>query len=204
MSSSSFSSIEADSVQQSVLREARLGAWFGWISAAAWVLLGIDSIVRPVQDNRRDVFWWIPSFLMMLTIFCAHRVQRSKSLRLELYTFWIVMVAWSLVILGNFGLVFGIPSLLLLGFPGGAVVGAAGLIAFGVATWRAKVLPWFVGLALILWEPGSIAIGLLLAPISPLRDRGSYSAGLWKGFAIAIVAFGLQSVCRRWSQGKMR
>jgi hypothetical protein len=66
-----------------------------------------------------------------------------------------------------------------------------GQIAFGIATWRASLLPWYVGLALVLWEPGSIAAGLLLAPIAPLHERGSYSAGLEKGLAVTVMAYGL-------------
>lgn len=199
MSSSTGLSRDAEMLDASMERDARWGARCGWISAAAWVVLGIDSIVRPVQDNRRDVFWWIPFFFMMLAIVAVHRVQRSRGLRLELYSYWIVMIAGFLMLMGSLGLVFNIPALQGLGFPGGAVIAALGLIAFGVGTWRARVLPWSAAVALMLWEPGSIATGLLLAPISPLRDRGSYSAGLWKGFAIAVVAFGLQSLMRRQS-----
>jgi hypothetical protein len=122
-------------------REARIGASFGWISAVAWILLGIDSIARPIQDNRRDVYWWVPFLFMTLTIITVHRVQQQKNLRVERYTFWVVMVAWFLVFVGNLGLVFDVPALLALGFPGGAIVGAAALIVFGVITWRTKVLP---------------------------------------------------------------
>ena len=133
----------------------------------------------------------------MLTIIYVHRVQRSRDLRLERHTFYVVMIAWPLVIIGNLGFVFNIPALASLGLPGGAVVGTVGLIAFGVGTWRARVLPRHVGLGLILWEPGSIATGLMLSPVSPLRDRGSYSAGLWKGLAVAAAAWGMQALSRR-------
>lgn len=195
--SAGTSSVHLESLDQIAARRARRGALYGGISAVLWIVLGIDSIVRPVQDDRREVFWWFPAFFMLLTIIAVHRVQRRQDLRMERYSYWVVMIAWVLVYLGNLGLVFNVPVLLPLGFPGGAIVGAVGLIVFGVATWRARVLHWSAGLAFILWEPGSIATGLALAPISPLRDRGSYSAGIWKGFAIGMVAFGLQAVSRR-------
>jgi len=194
---STISSSTASAPDHAIARDAHTGARLGLLSAAAWIVLGIDSIVRPVQDNRREVFWWLPSILMMLTIIYVHRVQRSQGLRLERYTFYVVMIAWLLVIIGNLGLVFNIPALASLGFPGGAVVGTLGLIAFGAGTWRAEALPRYASLGLILWEPGSIATGLLLSPISPLRDRGSYSAGIWKGLAIGAVALGMQDLSRR-------
>jgi len=184
-------------LNETALRQARRGALWGYVSMTLWIVLGIDSIVRPVQDNRREVFWWFPYAFMMLTIIAVHRVQRRDDFRLERVMFWVVLVAWVLVLFGNLGLVFNIPALLPLGFPGGAIVGAVGLIVYGAATWRAKVLPWYAGLALILWEPGSIATGLMLAPVSPLRERGSYSAGIWKGLAIGMVALGLHAVSKR-------
>ena len=188
--------MQETTLDPTALTAARRGAVYGWISILLWVLLGIDSIVRPIQDDRREIFWWFPYLFMMLTIIAVHRVQRRADRRLENITFWVVMIAWVLVLMGNLGLVFHVPALLPLGFPGGAIVGAMGLIVYGVATWRARVLPWYAGLGLILWEPGSIATGLLLAPISPLRDRGSYSAGLWKGFAIGMVTMGLYTITK--------
>ena len=81
----------------------------------------------------------------------------------------------NVTVLGNLGLVLNMPSLAKLGFPAGALLFMVGLAAFGIGTWRAKVLPRYAAVALMLWEPGSIATGLLLAPISPLHERGTYS-----------------------------
>ncbi len=188
-------------VDVSIAPVARRGAIYGWISMALWIAIGIDSIIRPIQDNRREIFWWFPFVFMMLAIIDVHRVQRGP--RFERYTFYVVMFASALVLSGNLGLIFGGPSLAWLGFPGGALVWTAGLVAFGIATWLAKVLPWYAALALILWEPGSPVCALLLAPISPLRERGSYSAGLEKGLAIGIVACGLWSVKKKFTDRKI-
>ena len=194
MSSGAVSGSISAGVNQSL---ARRGAVWGWISAALWIALGLESIVRPEQDNRREIYWWFPYLFMMLTIIAVHRVQRPQHSRVERVSYWIVMIAWIAVLLGNLGLVFNLPALQPLGFPGGAIVAAAGLIVYGVATWKAKVLPWYAGLSFMLWEPGSIATGLLLAPIAPLHERGGYSAGVWKGLAIGVVAYGLHSVSKR-------
>jgi hypothetical protein len=175
------------------VREARRGERYGWISALTWVAIGVDSILGPIQDNRREIYWWVPFAFMMLTLISIHRVQRSENRRFELYSYRAVMLASALVLLGNLGLVFNVRALSALGFPGGAIVWMVGQIAFGIATWRARVFPWYLGLALVLWEPGSIIAGLLLAPIAPLHERDSYSAGLEKGFAMAVMAYGLRA-----------
>jgi hypothetical protein len=179
--------------QAQVRRVAHIGAWSGWLSAIVWIGLGADSIARPMQDTRRDVFWWIPFALLVLLIIGVHSAQRARQLRSERYSFLAVMLAAGLVFLGNLGIVFDLRALSKLGFPGGAIIWTAGLIAYGAVTWRARVLPWYAALGLILWEPGSIVTGLLLSPIAPLLDRGAYSAGLEKGLATALIAFGLQA-----------
>lgn len=175
----------------------RFGYFAGLASTVAWIVLGLDSISRPVQDNRRDVFWWLPFGLFVVSVVAVHRVQRSGALRMERYTYWAVMLASGLALLGNLGVMFNNSLLATMGFPGGAIVFTLGLVVFGIATWRARSFPKYVALALILWEPGSIATGLLLAPISPLHDRGSYSAGVWKGFMAALVAWGLRCAAQR-------
>jgi len=176
---------------------SRFGSLAAWTSTIAWIVLGLDSILRPVQDNRRDLFWWLPFGLLVASLVAVHRVQRSRALRIEPYAFWTVMLASGLVLLGNLGVMFNNSLMATMGFPGGAMVFTIGLVAFGITTWRARAFPKYVALALILWEPGSIATGLLLAPISPLHDRGAYSAGIWKGLTTALVAWGLRCTAPR-------
>jgi hypothetical protein len=86
------------------VREARWGERYGWISALAWMALGLDSILRPIQDNRREIYWWIPFAFMMLTLVSIHRVQRSQKRRFELYSYWTVMLGLGLGSAGEFGL----------------------------------------------------------------------------------------------------
>ena len=55
----------------------------------------------------------------------------------------------------------------------------------------------WAALAIILFEPGSVAFGLDLSPIAPVQDHGAYTAGVEKGIALAIVGLGLIAVRNR-------
>jgi hypothetical protein len=160
------------------------------VAALCWIALGLDSILRPAQINARDTWWMLPFLLTTGAFWLVHSVQASRTDWLERAAFYTLMIASALVFAGSIGIQAEQPALAALGFPGGAVIWAAGLMVFGVATLRAAVFPRFVGIALLLLEPGSILTGLALAPISPLHDRGSYSAGVEKGLALALVSYG--------------
>ncbi|GEM_PF-3412091 len=198
MSSASFARSVVTAPQPAVhVPHAARGAQLGFWAAAAWIALGIESLLRPQQHNYRDVLWLIP-FLLSVATFCyLHVSQRASSSKIERYGFYAVLMASILAIVGNVGVLTGIRQLAVFGFPWGAVVWTVGLIAYGIGTWRAKILPRYVALALILLEPGSILTGLALAPVSPLHDRGAYSAGIEKGLVLAILAMGMRSLSGR-------
>lgn len=157
----------------------------------------MDSIIRPVQDNRRDVLWFLPFLSFVVGYLSLGAIQKRAKRRYERAAFYVLVLASVAVALGQLGIVLEIPALQRLGFPGGAIVWMLGQIAYGVATWRVHLFPRYVALALILWEPGSILTGVLLAPISPLRDRGAYSAGLEKGVGTLFLGIGLWIYSRR-------
>ncbi|HEY6182278.1 MAG TPA: hypothetical protein VIW67_08530, partial [Terriglobales bacterium] len=173
---------------------ASQGSFVAIWAAVSWVLLGIESIVRPRQVNFRDVVWIIPFSLTTAAFVYLHLVQRSRESKVETIGFYAVIIASLLAFLGNVGVQLDAPMLAKFGFPWGALLWMAGLIVFGIGTWIAKVLPWYVGLALILLEPGALLTGLALAPVAPLHDRGAYSAGIEKGFVLAVVALALSQL----------
>jgi hypothetical protein len=190
MGSTALSSVRPVSPHQQKL--AATGSVFAFVSAIAWILLGVDSIIRPYQVNARDTYWMIPASLMAITFIYVHLVHESRQPKLEVIGFWAVMFATALVFAGSIGLQLNIQSLAFLGFPGGAIVWIVGMFVFGLGLLKADVLPKYVGWAIILFEPGSMLAGMALSPIAPLLDRGAYSAGVEKGLAIAIVAWGLR------------
>jgi hypothetical protein len=59
---------------------------------------------------------------------------------------------------------------------------------------RARVLPSYAGLGLVLLEPASILTGLAFAPLVGLSDHGAYSGALPKAVALFLVARGIRSI----------
>jgi hypothetical protein len=178
-------------------RTALTGAYFAYFSALAWICIGVDSIVRPQQDNRRDALWFICFVPFMVAFWCLSKIHEPLRSRFERVTFWVLIVASALAMTGQIGNVFEIHPLQVLGFPLGAIAWMIGMIVYGIAIWRPRIVPWYSALALILWEPGSIVTGVLLAPISPLHERGGYSAGLEKGLGTLLIGVGLHLYARK-------
>jgi hypothetical protein len=179
------------------VRWARTGIFVAYTAAGCWIALGLESIIRPEQENYRDWLWLAPFLLTMLTFYFVHMVQSGVGQNMERAGFYFVMVASVLALLGNVGVSLEQRTLATLGFPWGAVLWTVGLIGFGLGTWQAKVLPRYVALTLILLEPLSILTGVLLAPVSPLHPRGGYSAGVEKGLCLALIGMGLRAVTLR-------
>lgn len=180
-----------------VSKQATTGAWLAAIAAACWTALGAESILRPWQANYRDALVLIPFGLTAISFIFAHAVQRARGGRAEAIGYYCAITASVLALLGAAGVMSGRDSLQVLVFPWGALLWMVGLTVFGIGTLLAKTLPRYVGIAILLLEPGSLVTGLLLSPIAPVRDHGSYTAGVEKGLAMAIVAIGMRSLRRK-------
>ena len=178
------------------------GVFVAVLAAATWIALGIESIVRPEQENYRDALWIIPFALTAIAFCYVHAVQHARATRFGIFSFYFLMVASFLVFLGNVGVLANEPILAKLGFPVGALLWMLGLVLFGIGTWTANTLPRYVAVAIMLLEPGSLATGLAFAPIAPLHERGAYSAGIEKGLVLALVAVGMRTVLRQINSQK--
>jgi hypothetical protein len=74
-----------------------------YAAAACWIALGLESIVRPEQENYRDWLWMLPFALTMLIFYFVHVVQRGAGQNVERAGFYFVMIASGLTVLGNVG-----------------------------------------------------------------------------------------------------
>ncbi|GAA4467574.1 hypothetical protein GCM10023189_51500 [Nibrella saemangeumensis] len=182
----------------SSLYASALAGWrTGLLATFSWIALGIESIIHPQQNNIRDLYWMIPFTLTALTFVYLHRLQRSATFLTEQIAFYALMGSMALVWLGNVGLLTDQPLLTIFSFPYGPLLWISALIGYGVVTLKINRLPRYVGWTLILLEPVSLLCGLALSPVAPLLDRGAYSAGVEKGMAVFLVAWGIRSLTRR-------
>ena len=175
-------------------RYAIAGTGVAFAAAILWAALGIDSLARPIPDNRRDLMVLVPFFLTTLVLWFIGQVQSPRRDRRERVTFWFLIIASCLTILGGIGNVLHSPLLEHLGFPAGPLLWTVGLIVYGIACWRTRIFPRYVAVTLILFEPASIFTGVALSPIAPLHDSGSYTGGVEKAVAVMILGFAIRQL----------
>ena len=82
---------------------ATLGFRCGVVGALTWFAMGVESVLRPFQDNRRETFWLLPFVLTMITFVCVHLIQRRRS-RIAGLGFAAIAAASGLILIGNLGL----------------------------------------------------------------------------------------------------
>ena len=175
-------------------RYATAGAGLAFAAAILWAAIGIDSLARPIQDNRRDLMVLVPFFLTTLVLWFIGQMQSPHRDRLERVTFWFLIIASCLTILGGIGNLLHSALLEHLGFPAGPLFWTAGLIVYGIACWRTRIFPRYVAVTLILFEPASILAGVALSPIAPLHDSGSYTGGVEKAVAVMILGYAIRQL----------
>jgi hypothetical protein len=81
------------------------------LAAGAWLLLGIESVLRPGQHDYRDALWLVPWLLTAAALRQLHLAQRSPAARLERWSYWAVLVAMTGCVGGNLGLLLDIDAL---------------------------------------------------------------------------------------------
>jgi hypothetical protein len=175
-------------------RTVRGGVVAASVAAAGFLALSAETIAVGGVHEYRDFFWNLPGAATLVAFSAVHAVQRDRSGRFETAAYWTVQVGLAAALVGNNARALDVDALAWLGFPVGALLWMGGLIAFGIATMRARVLPSSAGLGLVLLEPASILTGLAFAPLVGLSDHGAYSGALPKAVALFLVARGLRSL----------
>ena len=65
------------------------------------------------------------------------------------------------------------------------------IVLGGIAILRARLLPRWMGVALIVAQPLAVLLGLAFSPISPLADHGDYTGALGHGIVWGLIAAAL-------------
>jgi hypothetical protein len=166
------------------------------VAGVAWVALGIESVVRPEVMHYRDALVLVPLLLYAVTVGGIQALQRHRSGRLGKWSAAIVIGAISLVVAANVAMLLGVEGAQQAAFPLGPLGWIVGMVAFGVATARAGVLTRRDGWLLALSQPLTMVTSLVLSPIAPLAERGTFSGTIAHGVVMLLLATSLRRVAR--------
>jgi hypothetical protein len=172
-----------------VQRSARfaIATGIGWISA------GLISLALREPHRFLDVLLVAPIALQLGAAVNLHALQRDHSGRLGQMGYRALLFGTPVVLLGQVGIIAGSDLLMKTALPVGMLVWVPGLLLFGVATARARLLPRWIGVGIALSQGLAVLVGLALSPISPLANTGTYTGALahgvvWLSFALALRA----------------
>ncbi len=141
----------------SLIRWGAIGLMLGGV---LWVVLGLSAAVGYLQaiPGREDVVLFIVALLLSAVgLVGLHTLQKGSYGVLGQAGFYITLAAITARILGAVVFLAGSSALEWISFPGtlGMLVG---FMLYGVATLRARVLPRWYGLALIVALPASLPL----------------------------------------------
>ncbi|GIH29403.1 hypothetical protein Aph01nite_77130 [Acrocarpospora phusangensis] len=170
------------------------------VSALCWFALGAESVLNPGAADFRDALVLVPWLLLGATMVGVHLAQRHRSGLTGPAGLAGALSGTLLATAGNTGLILGSDTLLVLAFPVGPLLFSAGMLALGIATYRAGVLPRHAGVLIASSQPLMVGLGLALSPWVPLHPHGGYSGGLWHGVTMTAVALALVGAARRPSR----
>jgi hypothetical protein len=183
----------------SSLRRAAIVALF---AGAAWIAVGLDTIVRPDVYTYRDVLILIPWLATGAALVQLQRVQASRAGQLGQVGIWMLVAAIAIGAPGSESAVFGV-DWLAAGAAASIPAFIGGMMLFGIATARAGVLRTRAGVAMALSEPLTMAAGLALSPIAPLADHGAYSGAVVNGICTLVIAAELWRAGRGSATGSL-
>jgi hypothetical protein len=140
----------------------RWGAIGLMLGGVMWLALGLSALVGYLQaiPGREDVVLFVAALLLTAAgLVGLHTLQRGSYGLLGQAGFYIALTAVTARILGAVVFLVGSSALEWISFPGtlGMLVG---FMLYGVATLRARVLPRWYGLALIVSMPVSLPLAM--------------------------------------------
>ena len=157
----------------------RLGGLVSMVSGVSYATLGFMTWLCTPNCPRSSGYVVLAFFVLlvfgaMVALASLHAIQRERYGLLGTLAFLVAIVGVAMIFVSESR---SLILVLWLGSPGaggvswlfiiGLLVATVGLIAYGVATITATVLPWWCGVALI---AGSPFVGLFLYLFSPVEE----------------------------------
>jgi hypothetical protein len=132
------------------------------LGGVIWVVLGLSALVGYLQaiPGREDVVLFVVAHLLLAVgLVGLHALQKGSYGRLGRAGFYIALVAIAARVLGALVFLAGSSALEWISLP--ATLGMlVGFVLYGVATLRARVLPRWYGLALLVSLPVSLPVAV--------------------------------------------
>ncbi|AZG46441.1 hypothetical protein [Gordonia insulae] len=157
------------------------------LAGCAWLLLGVESIVRPEPMSYRDVAFVIPWLLTLATVVALHRGQRARGDAAERLGYLGVAATMVVIAVGGPALVSD-STLVTRMVAAATVLWMLSMVAFGIGTVRARVHPARVGVGLVVAEPLTIATGAALSVWVPVSGHGSYTGAIANGALFLMIS----------------
>jgi hypothetical protein len=132
------------------------------LGGVIWVVLGLSALVGYLQaiPGREDVVLFVAAHLLLAVgLVGLHTLQKDSYGRLGRAGFYIALAAIAARVLGAVVFLAGSSALEWISLP--AALGMlVGFVLYGVATLRARVLPRWYGLALVVSLPISLPVAV--------------------------------------------
>lgn len=159
-------------------------------SGVVFVALSLLSLATMVQASLLDVGLVVANLLTLGAAVGLHALQKDRYGYLGRGGFVIAVVGILTNTIGTAAHVLGVSTFEVLAFPVGLVGLVVGLGLMGIATFRARVLPRWCGVALVFALPLTALAGIALGPVS---EFGNYSGGFVAGVVFLAVGYVLWS-----------
>ncbi|HEV2124244.1 MAG TPA: hypothetical protein VGW38_15915 [Chloroflexota bacterium] len=176
----------------------RWGAIGFMLGGVIWLVLGLSALVGYLQaiPGREDVVLFVAAMLLTATgLVGLHTLQRGSHGRLGLAGLCIALAAITAHVLAAVLYLAGNPAFQWLSSPVGRFGMLIGLVLYGIATLRARVLPRWYGLTLAVSMPVSLGLGHLLA---------AYWSSLLFGLFFLVLGYAFRSRRSTAAEGASR
>lgn len=167
----------------------RLGAYAAFAAGIVWAVSGVLAIVyRGVHEpgTREDLLvegtFALGVSLTALAMVGLHATQRGRGGVLERSAFLLVVGMCAAQVVATVAALAGFRALEPIVLPAALVI-VAGFLLYGIATWRAGVLPRWLAVGLAIFLPIGIALGLFGGNILVGAFWGAVGVVLWRGEA---------------------